>query len=137
MELLLSPEAIFMYVIVIGTIVFMSFYMQKDKKQCTEEVEAVVEDFVEDVYERFDESNRYAKLPIYRYEYKGQVYKVKGNPAVAWIKVGDRVKLYINPDNPTQIHAENEKHQGLKILLIMIIMMVLLIVLCFGISSFM
>lgn len=58
---------------------------------CTYKVEAVVIEYTDD-------------RPVYSFGYGAEEYKVRGEYKYPIYETGERVKIYINPDNPSEIN---------------------------------
>ncbi|MBR5513105.1 MAG: DUF3592 domain-containing protein [Ruminococcus sp.] len=96
-------------------------------RECIVSVEAEVED--NKVHTRYSHSRKHSGSsrtyrPIYVYEYEGNTYHAGSSfsmsPAV--YKIGDKVEILINPDDPTQIYDPEmaEKMSKAPILFIVI-----------------
>ena len=82
------------------------FYMivNNAPSECIVSVEAEVEE--NNIREDYDDSGRSITYsPIYVYEYEGKTYHAGSSfsMAPAAYKIGDKVEIMINPDDPTQI----------------------------------
>lgn len=78
-------------------------------RECIVSVEAEVED--NEVHTSYSQSRKHSGSsktysPIYVYEYKGKTYHAGSSfsMAPAAYKIGDKVEIVINPDDPTQIY---------------------------------
>lgn len=92
-------------------------------RECIVSVEAEVEE--NNIREDYDDSGRSITYsPIYVYEYKGKTYHAGSSfsMAPAAYKIGDKVEIVINPDDPTQIYDPEmaEKMSKAPILFIVI-----------------
>lgn len=82
------------------------FYMMINNapRECIVSVEAEVEE--NNIREDYDDSGRSITYsPVYVYEYEGKTYHAGSSfsMAPAAYKIGDKVEIMINPDDPTQI----------------------------------
>ena len=86
------------------------FYMMINNapRECIVSVEAEVED--NEVHTRYSHSRKHSGSsksysPIYVYEYEGNTYHSGSSFSMspAAYKIGDKVEIMINPDDPTQI----------------------------------
>lgn len=87
------------------------FYMiiNNAPSECIVSVEAEVED--NEVHTRYSHSRKHSGSsrsysPIYVYEYEGKTYHAKSSFSMspAAYKIGNKVEIMINPDDPTQIY---------------------------------
>ena len=123
------------FLIMIGCLCWRTYLLNKGKKDCTYKVQATV---VKMIYTFKDDQPgahvhdgdvRYGHFPCYRYTYNGKDYEVTARiyKRLSGVKVGDVVTLYINPNNPYQFHADNEKYFFAKSILIILLILFALI----------
>ncbi len=96
--------------IMIGSMFFMMGFFSKNadekrKKQCTYPVEAVVYDLVET-----EKENSSAVAPVFEFQFDDTNYRIKSrtysHPSP--YKIGDNIKLYINPKDPSVFYDPNK-----------------------------
>ena len=77
------------------------------KARCKEKVTAVIVEYSRHLQ---SQHNGYWYNPIYEYTYYGDTYRVKAKneSKTAPEKLGEEVTIYINPNKPQEIYAENE-----------------------------
>lgn len=88
--------------VLVGTLVWRG--QQKDREQCTVELTAVVAGNIRS-------SDGDAVHPVFEYEYEGRKYSVQssyGSSPPAY-EVGERVQIFIDPDDPQRYYAPGEK----------------------------
>lgn len=89
---------------------FVIFKQVHQSKICTEKVDAVI---VENIRKKMGTGHRKRTKyqAVYSYVYEGREYEVKSknssNPAVH--SEGDRVTIYVDPDNPTEIYDPKDR----------------------------
>lgn len=76
-------------------------FLNKEKEICTVPVDAVVADLV------YSRSKSKTKTAIFEYSYEGSFYRVKNNSSSSPspFKIGERVKIYIEPGNPEHLYC--------------------------------
>lgn len=78
-----------------------------EKGRCTFETEGVVAELVKKVSTSNKGRERISYAPVYSYEFDGKIYnyqsKIGSSPPP--FSVGQRVKIMVNPDNPSEIYV--------------------------------
>lgn len=73
-------------------------------KSCSVEVEAEIVDEVRELASTTGTpENMMTRYPVYRYKYNGEVYTVKSILSCVDFKVGQVVKIYVNPESPREL----------------------------------
>lgn len=104
---------IFFSVLFITVGIIVSFVPKIKTKKCTEPVKAEV---VDNILSN-DKKGKYSKnfSPVFQFEYKGEKYtvisKASSNPPA--FRIGERVELKIDPDNPNDFYAPSDKTFGM------------------------
>lgn len=87
---------------------------ERDKKQCTEKIEAIVAENINTGSEgrsAGDDDSGDSYAPVFEYVYNDQKYRVKSNissypPA---FDEGEEVAIYVDPDDPMHIYVPSYK----------------------------
>ena len=101
--------AIIVCLVFIAVGLFVVSMGKNDKKQCTEPVYATVSDFVKSTSGSKKKSTTY--YPVYSFEYENRTYEVKSNVSslkTQKLSVGEKVKIYIDPNNPNHIYLSGD-----------------------------
>lgn len=90
--------------VVIGLLVLIGMIITKIK--CREEVEAVVDELIPNS----DGDTGPSFYPVFTYRYEGVDYRRKSNLASSSrkFKVGESVKLFVDPDKPERFYCPRE-----------------------------
>ena len=100
----------------------------KRKKRCTESVLAEVVSYTNvRFYDNEDHSYYTKQAPLYEYSYNGELCRLAGSTDRKWVKkmkVGSKVELFVDPDNPKSFFCPEEKRfvriHGIKIACVII-----------------
>lgn len=106
--------AIIVCLIFIAVGLFVVSIGKNDKKQCTEPVYATVSDIVISTSGSKNKSTSY--YPVYSFEYENRTYEVKSNvssPKTKKLRVGEKVKIYIDPDNPNHVYLAGDSSSSI------------------------
>ncbi len=99
------PVIIFLGIIlsIVFVIVFLIIKLDPQNKSCTQEVEAEITGFTTNDYPDLEHPNLTDYSGKFKYTYNGVEYEGEGSGIIPdMYKVGQKIKIYINPNNPAE-----------------------------------
>lgn len=106
--------------LIAGFFIYISFLTIKDnkrrEKECIKEIYGEIIDIKEHEYTTNNKANhRYTYSPIIKYIYNNEKYEIVSTFDTRFkndIKIGEKTKIYLNPNNPKEFRLDKETYSN-------------------------